>query len=178
MRSPERSANYVILYGLISSHWTGCTYGIEDYYHGPETHWGWAHWLFIFMVWPFLFIFAAILAHMLQLEHIDIFLAWFAPSVLGIATKLAYSWMNKEHVSWRNICASLIIAIFVGYNCNILCSYYNLVALKGSICSLCGLASATIVRYIIKNAGEGLHALIKRVFNLNFKNKDDGTKGQ
>ncbi len=44
----EGSGEKIYTNGSIYGNYEGCTFG-EDYFHKPETHWGYRHWLFCMM---------------------------------------------------------------------------------------------------------------------------------
>lgn len=93
------------------------------------------------------------------------FLAWFLPALLGVATKLAYESRLKK-ISSSRIITSLIMACFVGYMCDKMCTRYGLSDFRGIIVSIGALASESIIQYILTNMPRFLTATAKRIFNI------------
>lgn len=94
------------------------------------------------------------------------FLAWFLPSSLGVATKLAYESRAKQ-LKRSHVMASIIMACFVGYICDSLCTSYGLTTLRGMIVALGALASESFIQFFFKNDTNIIKAAIFRLFNIN-----------
>lgn len=111
-----------------------------------------------------------------SLKH---FLAWFLPSLLGVATKLAYESRLKK-LTKLSIITSLIMACFVGYVCDKLCTKYGLNDFRGVIVSLGALASESIVHYLFSNTPNIIIVVVKRITNidLTINNNTDKPKEQ
>jgi ABC-type transporter Mla maintaining outer membrane lipid asymmetry permease subunit MlaE len=106
-------------------------------------------------------------------ENLDAFilaikkiLAWLLPSVLGVSTKLAYE-SRKKRVHRSRIVTSFIMAVFVGYMCDIICTHYGWADLRGVIVAIGALSSETLVQYTLENVSRtNITAALKRLFNL------------
>lgn len=99
-------------------------------------------------------------------------LAWLLPTVLGVATKLAYESRLKK-LTKAHVLTSLVLACFAGYISDKLCVKYELNDLRGCIVALAALASDTIVQYLILNSNKGVGAVIKKMTGLDTKNPED-----
>jgi len=98
------------------------------------------------------------------------FLAWFLPSSFGVATKLAYeSRLNK--LSKQRIFTTLLMSCFVGWVCDMICSYYGLITFRGPIVALGALAAESFISFFFQNDKSIIKGVIARVFN--FKVEDD-----
>lgn len=93
-------------------------------------------------------------------------LAWLLPSVLGVSTKLAYeSRKSKIHIS--RVITSFIMAVFVGYMCDKICTHSGWLDMRGIIVAIGALSSETIVQWVLENVTrKSLTAAFKRVFNI------------
>lgn len=88
-------------------------------------------------------------------------LAWILPSCFAVATKLAYESREKK-ISRARVFTSTVIAIFVGYCFDKLCTHWKWDDLRGFIVAISALTSETIVQYILGNTNKGLNALIRK----------------
>lgn len=95
-------------------------------------------------------------------------LAWFLPSFLGVATKLAFESRLKKITQVR-VLTSLIMACFVGYICDKLCTKYDLSDMRGVVVAIGALASESIVQYTLINSNRIFKAIVKRIFNIELK---------
>lgn len=93
-------------------------------------------------------------------------LAWLLPSILGVATKLAYENKTKK-ITRARIVTSFVMAVFVGYLFDILCTAYKWDSLRGVIVSIGALSSETLVQYTLENVNrKNIGAALKRLFNI------------
>lgn len=99
--------------------------------------------------------------------------AWLLPSSLGVATKLAYDSRVKK-LTRKEVITSLIFACFIAYIVDTICTKLGYVEWRGVLVAISALASESAVGWILKNVGTGLTAWLKRAFNVDLKNNDNG----
>jgi len=92
-------------------------------------------------------------------------LSWLLPSILGVSTKLAYESKSKTITKLR-VVTSFVMAVFVGYLCDKMCTYYKWSEVRGIIVSIGALASETIVQHMLENINrKNITEFIKRLLN-------------
>lgn len=101
------------------------------------------------------------------------FLAWFLPSTLGVATKLAFDSRVKK-LSVAHITTSIIMSCFIGYICDVACTHYGIIDFRGAIVALGALAAESLIGFFFRNDKKIITGFIVRIFNINITpNKDD-----
>lgn len=107
------------------------------------------------------------------------FFAWFLPSSFGVATKLAYE-SRLKNLSKKYIFTALIMSCFVGYLCDIGCTYYGLITFRGPIVALGALVSESLISFFFQNDKSIIKGIVARIFGFkietdnNNKNVKDG----
>lgn len=98
-------------------------------------------------------------------------LAWLLPSILGVATLLAFK-SSTEKITFRRIIRALIIGIFIGYGADTFCSKYNILLIRGFLIAVSGMISESILQFFFKNDSKIFKSMILRIFNIDIdKNK-------
>lgn len=104
------------------------------------------------------------------------FLAWFLPSTLGVAAKLAFQ-SAIQKLSWKRILTGLIMACFAGYIADAICTKYSIIDLRGVVVAIAALGSESLIAFIFKYDTRIIKAFILRVLNINLdkpkKNEKD-----
>lgn len=99
--------------------------------------------------------------------------AWLLPSVLGVSTKLAYESRTKKITVFR-VLTSFIMAVFIGYMCDKICTHYGWYDLRGIIVSIGALSSEAIVQYVLQKVNkQNITAALKRFFNIKASSNDN-----
>lgn len=98
-------------------------------------------------------------------EDIKTFFAWFLPAFLGVATKLAYESSVKK-ITKARVLTSFVMACFVGYIFDSLCTKYGLSESRGIIVSIGALTSESIIQYVLAHAPKLISVIIKKLGSI------------
>lgn len=105
---------------------------------------------------------------------IDDVLLWAFQVAIGVGTKLALE-SRRRHLTKKYVFTSFIIASFVGYITDRVCTSLHYDQFRGVLVAIMALLSETIVRYFDENGGAIIDALLRRKIGLDIKNQDNGT---
>ncbi len=102
--------------------------------------------------------------HLLDLisSTIDDILIWLFQVLLGVGTKLALESRTKT-LTRKYVLTSFIIASFVGYITDRLCTKWGYDSLRGVAVSIMALLSESIVRYFTQNATRILDTIVNAI---------------
>lgn len=100
------------------------------------------------------------------------FFAWFLPSTFGVATKMAYESRLKK-LSKKYIFTALLMSCFVGWLCDMLCTYYALITFRGPIIALGALTAESAISFFFQNDKGILKAILVRLFNIKIEDPKD-----
>lgn len=105
---------------------------------------------------------------------IDDVLIWAFQVFIGVGTKLALE-SRKRSLTKKYIFTSFIIASFVGYITDRLCTQWGFEQVRGVAVAVMALVSESVVKYFDQNAGSILDAILRRKLNIDKTNGPDIT---
>jgi hypothetical protein len=101
-------------------------------------------------------------------------LLWAFQVAIGVGTKLALE-SRRRHLTKKYVFTSFVIASFVGYITDKICTSLHYDQFRGVAVAIMALLSESIVRYFDENAGQILDAILRRKTGLDIKNQNNGT---
>lgn len=106
------------------------------------------------------------------LAELKRFLSWAFPSFLGVSAKLAFE-SRLKRVTRARVITSIILACFVGYLTDKVCTHYQMDSWRGILVALGALASESIVQYLMTNTAGTVGELVRKLLNLDRKKPQD-----
>lgn len=103
------------------------------------------------------------------LTKVDDILLWTFQVFIGVGAKLALE-SRKRTLTKKYVVTSFILASFVGYVTDRLCTQWGFDQMRGVAVAVMALLSESVVKYFDQNAGSILDVILRRKLNIDKTN--------